>query len=138
MLAPLLLAAALQVPIAVDAAANRHSINPNIYGQSFAAGGALPLLGAGLNRSGGNTTTRYNWQANASNHASDWFFESISDEGAAAPGAGVDAFIDDTRFGDGEPMITIPTIGWVAKLGPSREKLSSFSVASGIGNSIIV
>jgi len=122
-----LLAASLQV-ISVDAAADRHPISPEIYGLSFAPGPVLPLLNVGLNRSGGNATTRYNWEANASNRASDWYFESLSEEGAT-PGAGVDRFIADTRFGDGEPMITLPIIGWVAKLAPSRRPLASFSVA---------
>lgn len=127
MFAVALLAASLQV-IAVDAAADRHPISPEIYGLSFAPGPVLPLLNVSLNRSGGNATTRYNWQANASNRASDWFFESISEEGAD-PGAGVDGFIAGTRFGNGEPMVTLPIIGWVAKLGPGRAKLASYSVA---------
>jgi hypothetical protein len=117
-----------QTTISVDAAANRRPISPEIYGLSFAPGPLLPLLNVALNRSGGNATTRYNWQANASNRASDWYFESISEEGAG-PGEGVDGFIADTRFGDGEPMITLPIIGWAAKLGPGRAKLASYSVA---------
>jgi hypothetical protein len=117
-----------QVTISVDAAANRHPISQEIYGLSFAPGPALPLMNVTLNRSGGNATTRYNWQANASNRAADWYFESISEEGAN-PGAGVDGFIADTRFGNGEPMITLPILGWAAKLGPGRAKLASYSVA---------
>src|SRR5262249_39666251 len=46
-----------------------------------------------------------------------------------APSAGVDAFIDLARDAGGEPLITIPTIGWVAKLGPGRGRLASYSVA---------
>lgn len=117
-----------QVTIPVDAAADRHPISPEIYGLSFAPGPVLPLLNVELNRSGGNATTRYNWQANASNRASDWYFESISEEGAT-PGAGVDHFIGSTRFGNGDPIITLPIIGWVAKLAPSRRPLASYSVA---------
>ena len=127
MLATALLAATLQV-VRVDAAANRHPINPNIYGGSFAAGGKLPGAGATINRWGGNATTRYNWQANASSRASDWFFESISEEGAS-PGAGPDSFIGLSQYIGAESMITLPTMGWVAKLGPNREKLASYSVA---------
>jgi hypothetical protein len=124
--APLLLAASLHA-IRVDAAVNRHPISSEIYGSSFATDGKSPGLGGTLYRWGGNATTRYNWQANASNRATDWYFESLSEEGAA-PSAGIDNFIAMSRYQGAEPMITLPTIGWVAKLGPSRERLASFSV----------
>jgi hypothetical protein len=127
MLAPILLAASLQT-IRVDAAANRHPISSGIYGGSFAAGGQQPGPGTTLTRWGGNATTRYNWQANASSRAADWYFESISEQGVA-PSAGVDLFIGLSRYLGSEPMITLPTIGWAAKLGPNREKLASYSVA---------
>jgi hypothetical protein len=39
-----------------------------------------------VRRWGGNTTTRYSWQDDISNHASDWFFYTAAD-----------VFIDDTR-----------------------------------------
>src|SRR6266550_3918293 len=83
--------------ISVDASANRHPINPNIYGGSFSPGGKQPGVWITLSRWGGNATTRYNWQANASNRASDWFFESISEEGAT-PSMGVDTFIFLARY----------------------------------------
>jgi len=43
------------------------------YGVAFASAADLTDLNAPLNRSGGNGTTRYNWQINASNHAMDVF-----------------------------------------------------------------
>jgi len=73
-----------QVTIAVDAAAARHPISPNIYGVAFASTSDLDALNAPLNRSGGNAETRYNWQANASNRAADYFFESIAYPSATA------------------------------------------------------
>src|SRR5437879_5846030 len=72
------------VTIEVDTAANRHPINPNIYGVAFASSAELAELNAPLNRSGGNDASRYNWQLNASNHGSDFYFESIADDSAAA------------------------------------------------------
>ena len=33
-----------------------------------------------VRRWGGNATTRYNWQNDTSNHASDWYFENIPEE----------------------------------------------------------
>ncbi len=115
--------------IRVDANANRHAISPLIYGVAFATAAQVRDLRAPINRSGGNARTRYNWKLNASNHASDWFFESLPESGGRAPGAMEDAFVSSSREGGAAAMLTVPTIGWVAKLGPHGEKLASFSVA---------
>ncbi len=114
--------------ITVDAAANRHPISPLIYGVAFASPAQLQALNSPLNRSGGNAETRYNWRLNASNHANDWYFESIADQ-SAVPGGSVDDFIQGAKSAGAQAMVTIPTIGWVGKVGPSREMLPSFSVA---------
>src|SRR5712691_8388930 len=125
LLATALTAASLQaqtITITVDAAKDRQAINPAIYGVAFATGVQLRELNVPLNRWGGNSSTRYNWQLNASNHAQDYFFESIGGDDA-------EAFIINTRAAGAEPMIAVPMIGWVARLGPNGEKLASFSVA---------
>lgn len=114
--------------IVVDALRNRHAINPLIYGVAFASSNELADLNAPLNRSGGNTTTRYNWQVNAANHASDWYFESL-EGGSAVPGADGDGFVQDTKGAGAQPMLTVPMIGWVAKLGNNRARLASYSIA---------
>ena len=80
-----------------------------------------------MNRSGGNAETRYNWQLNAHNHAADWYFESISDDGPTNAGATADAFVADSKNGSAQAMITIPMIGWMPRLGPNRSKLWSYS-----------
>ncbi|MEZ5427098.1 MAG: glycoside hydrolase family 44 protein [Pyrinomonadaceae bacterium] len=115
------------VAIQIDAAANRHPINPLIYGTAYATTAQLIDLNAPLNREGGNNTTRYNWQLNADNRANDWYFESIAF--ANTPGEVGDTFIQNARNGNAEPMLTIPIIDWIAKVGPNREKLSSFSIS---------
>ena len=114
--------------ISVDAAANRHDISPLIYGVAFASKEQLLALNAPLNRSGGNAETRYNWRLNASNHANDYFFESIGDKDPS-PGAEADSFVEASKAGDAQPMLTVPMLGWVAKLGPNRQTLPGFSVA---------
>ena len=116
------------VTINVDATANRRPINPEIYGVAFATTAQLNDLNAPLNRSGGNGETRYNWQANGSNRANDYFYESIGETSATAGELG-DTFISNTKAAGAQPMLTIPIMGWVAKLGPNRSKLASFSVA---------
>ncbi|HEY3331418.1 MAG TPA: glycoside hydrolase family 44 protein [Capsulimonadaceae bacterium] len=113
--------------ITIDAAKARHTISPYIYGASFATTADIADLNLPVNRSGGNARTRYNWKQNSSNHASDWFFESLP-EGPNVPGGIEDKFVASTRVHGAHAMLTIPTIGWVAKLGPHGEKLSSFSV----------
>jgi len=116
------------VTIAVDAELNRHPISPLIYGTAFASSAQLSDLNFTLNRSGGNAETRYNWQINAHNRAADWYFESIADS-PATPAAAADDFVTTTRAGGAEPMLTIPMIGWMPKLGANRGKLASYSIA---------
>ena len=114
--------------VSVDASANRHAIDPRIYGVAFATTAQLTDLNCPLNRQGGNTTTRYNWQLNASNHANDWYYESLAETSAVAGELG-DTFISNTKAAGADSMLTIPMIGWVAKLGASRGRLASFSQA---------
>lgn len=116
------------VTIDVDAAADRRAISPLIYGMNFASADELRAMGSPLNRRGGNAETRYNWHDNASNRASDWYFESIC-EASSTPGEAADRFVAETRAAGGEPMLTVPVIGWVAKAGPGRSKLASYSIA---------
>lgn len=114
--------------IRVEVAANRRAIDPRIYGVAFASSNALRQLNAPLNRQGGNNTSRYNWQANADNRANDYFFLSIPYD-SATPGEHGDQFIQDTRNGGAEPSLTIPMLDWVARVGPNRQWLWSYSLA---------
>jgi hypothetical protein len=108
--------------VAVDVARDRHPIKPEIYGVAWATASQLRVMNIPLNRWGGNTASRYNWQIKATNHANDYFFESIASDDDP------DLFISDARTSNTEVMMTIPMIGWVAILGPNRAKLASFSV----------
>jgi hypothetical protein len=73
------------VAIGVDASANRHAIDPNVYGTAFASTAQLADLNVPLNRDGGNASDTYSFQQDATNHGSDWFFESI----LSGPGNGL-------------------------------------------------
>ena len=64
--------------VSVDAAANRHPIHPYIYGIAYGDAQDMKALNAPLNRWGGNSTTRYNWQIDAHSAAADWYFETYS------------------------------------------------------------
>jgi hypothetical protein len=116
------------VNINVDANVNRHPINPNIYGVAHASTAQLNDLNSPLNRNGGNNTTRYNWQLNGDNRGNDWYFESIGDSSSIAGERG-DTFIFNSKAANAQAMLTIPTVGWVAKLGSNRSKLAGFSIA---------
>jgi hypothetical protein len=115
------------VTIQVNAAANLRQINPQIYGVAYATAAQLLDLNAPLNRLGGNNTSRYNWQLNADNRGNDFYFESIPF--ANTPGEVGDSFIQNAKNGNAEPMLTVPIIDWIAKIGVNRTKLASFSIA---------
>ncbi len=114
------------VAVAVDPYADRRAISPRIYGVSYATWPSLPYP---VNRWGGNSTTRYNWQIDTDNKGSDWFFMNIPADnpnpGQLPNNSGADRFIDDTRAAGAEPVMTVPMIGWAAK---SRAKTWGFSV----------
>jgi len=116
--------------VSVDASAGRHAISPNIYGINWGEAQDMAALNIPLNRFGGNSTSRYNWQIDAHSAAADWYFETYADS-SGTPGASVDQSIATTRSaGNGaEPMITIPMIDYLARLGPNRSTLAGFSKA---------
>ncbi|MES2935041.1 MAG: glycoside hydrolase family 44 protein [Pseudomonadota bacterium] len=115
------------VTVSIDVNANRHAISPQIYGLAYASSAQLLDLNVQLNRYGGNAATRYNWLQNADNRGFDWYFESIGDDSAVAGERG-DRFIAQNKSAGADSMITIPMIDWIAKVGPNRSKLASFSI----------
>lgn len=116
------------VIVNVDATADLHAIDPRIYGAAFASTAQLNDFRGPTNRWGGNTTSRYNWQQNAANHANDWYFQSL-DEGSPTPGGAADALVQSTENAGADAIVTVPMVGWVAKLGPGRQRLASYSIA---------
>jgi len=116
------------VIVNVDATADLHAIDPRVYGVAFASAAQLTDLRSPTNRWGGNTTSRYNWQQNAANHANDWYYQSL-DQGSPTPGAAIDAFVQATENAAAESVVTVPMVGWVARLGPNRQRLASYSIA---------
>jgi hypothetical protein len=118
------------VTVAVDPAAGRHAISPLIYGVNFGDDTQAAQRRWPVRRWGGNATTRYNWQIDVNNHASDWFFENLantdSNPAALPNGSTSDTFITATRTAGGQPLITVPTIGWTPI---DRTERWGFSVA---------
>ncbi|MEZ4710948.1 MAG: glycoside hydrolase family 44 protein [Caldilineaceae bacterium] len=103
--------------LTVDVAAQRKPISDNIYGlhytvdENFAREIDLPLR-----RWGGNITTRYNWQINATNHASDWFFHNNSNYDAITGNEiTADQWVARNNATGAASLITLPMAGYVAK-----------------------
>src|SRR5947207_15998494 len=92
------------ITIAVDAAANRRTISPNVYGMAWADPATLADLNCPVNRQGGNSTSRYNWQINGDNRGQDWYFESIGDASAVAGERG-DTFFSNSRAAGAQAML---------------------------------
>ncbi len=111
----------------VNTAANVHAIDPDIYGAAFATTAQIQALNLTINREGGNASDTYNWQADASNHASDWYYESIA--GGSGDGQSMDAFVSQTNAGGAAADLTIPILPYVASLGPNGSDLGSYPVS---------
>ncbi|MCW3100925.1 MAG: hypothetical protein JWL77_6543 [Chthonomonadaceae bacterium] len=107
------------VAIAIDADADRHPISPYIYGTAFAAPDILADLHPTVNRWGGNDKTRYNWvHGNATNAARDWRWANRYGAGDVAiqgPSSAADTFFMRNHSANAATLLTVPTIGWVAK-----------------------
>lgn len=104
------------ITVAVDPSLDRHPVSPFIFGVSFGSAARASRLRWPVRRWGGNSTTRYSWQDDISNHAMDWFFYNIEEDNpnpATLPdGSAADRFVDETRTGGGTALITVPLIGW--------------------------
>ncbi len=103
------------VAVAVDPSADRHPVSPLIYGMNYGSAAQMSRLKVPVRRWGGNATTRYNWETDTNNSASDWFFTNYA--GSANPanlpdGSAADVFVDEIRSAGGEALVTVPLIGW--------------------------
>jgi hypothetical protein len=111
--------------VAVNATSNVHAIDPNIYGTAFATTAQLSDLNIPINRNGGNASDTYSYQQDATNHGSDWYFESIAS--GSGNGQGMDSWISSTKGGGAQASVTLNLFDWAAKLGANRSILGSFS-----------
>lgn len=99
--------------LTVDLTAPTQPISPYIYGINFASETFAEEVGLPVNRWGGNATTRYNYQNDISNRASDWFFENIPGDGENLPDdSDSNQFIEQNIRTGTATLLTIPMIGW--------------------------
>jgi hypothetical protein len=108
--------------LAVNASANQHPIDPNIYGianygldATFAKEIQVPNI-----RWGGDGTSRYNWEVDSSNSGFDWYFMGGSGVSNPVPGASVDLMINTYKPANAGALITIPIIPYVNSTAASN------------------
>ena len=107
------------VAVTINVQAGQHPISPFIYGLAFAPDDYLRDLRVSVNRWGGNDKSRYNWvQGNCDNAARDWGFRNrFASDGSVPPGpsSAADRFVQANRANGAATLLTVPTIGWVAR-----------------------
>lgn len=129
----------VQAKITIDTSKNRQPISPLIYGMSFAPEDVLKDLNIPLNRWGGNGVSRCNWVlGNACNAGSDWEFRNTagndSDPAVQQPSGAADKFYRTNRDAGSATILTIPTLGFVAK--DSNNNSKSVNVPDDGGNPV--
>lgn len=125
------------VSLTVDAATGRHPISPYIYGMAFAPPEILSDLKISVNRWGGNDKTRYNWvQGNADNAARDWGYRNrYASDGSVPAGisSAADRFVRSNSAAGAATLLTVPTIGWVARDDNNSHASANVPNAGGTG-----
>jgi hypothetical protein len=114
-----LAAPGLPASFTVDCTAKPKPISPYIYGIAFSPRHEFTQdvqwrVRATARRWGGNPTSRYNWElGNAWNTASDYFFMNVNYTGKKD--YSWEEFLDTNRDRGLASVLTLPTLGWVAK-----------------------
>lgn len=102
------------VVVKINASAPGRAISPYIYGVAGADPATLVQLGATLNRWGGNPSSRYNWvNGHAWNAGRDWEFRNVNY--GSSQDSQADLFVREAIAQGVTPLMTVPTIGWVAR-----------------------
>lgn len=107
------------INITVDTQPSERKISPLIYGLADSSNKSEEQyrdLRTTLLRWGGNARSRHNWEINASNAGSDWEFRNVQ-QGDTVPGSAGDDFVRRNQAVGAASLLTIPTIGYVAKNG---------------------
>lgn len=104
------------VTMTVDAVQNVKPISRYIYGINYGYFAPLdPALNLTVRRIGGNRLTAYNWENNASNAGSDWFFQNDAYMGGGnTPGGALIPWINDATTKSAATLLTVPINGYVA------------------------
>ena len=113
--------------LSVDAGNPTHAISPYIYGMdaylldgSAADAAAVAPTNITIDRWGGDSTERYNYQLDVTNSIADYYFENSTGTGGdgwlAVPGVSAfDALVNSNNSNSIKTLGTVPVLGWVAK-----------------------
>jgi hypothetical protein len=99
--------------LAIDFSADRHPINPDIYGMAYPDPALAKEIQLPLNRWGGDATTRYNWKIDSTNAGDDWFFMAGGSNPHPTSSAGPDALVTQSKSDGGRALLTIPIIDFI-------------------------
>ena len=111
-------AAASGPALTVDVANQTHAINPYIYGMNAwqlttTTGKAANI---GIDRWGGDATSRYNYTLDVTSSASDWYFENQNGlPGGSQSNSSFNAQVAADQSVGARTIGTLPVNGWVAK-----------------------
>ena len=124
----------LQIVVHADQALG--PINPYIYGIAQPSAQHFAQLRLKLWRWGGNPASRYNWEkGNCWNAAADWEFRNGHYNSTAPadrlPSGAADKAIAAGRAAGTDALITIPTLGWVARDDNNSTASTGVPVAGG-------
>ncbi len=139
---------AYPVKLQVDCSAKPKPISPWVYGVAYdpqrPTDDTPSVLHATARRWGGNPASRYNWQLNAWNAGSDWYFHNL--EYTGIKGYSYETFFGQQRFSDFKTALTVPILGWIAKdttsasfplaLYPRQEKTDPSDATCGNGKTV--
>lgn len=121
--------------LSVDATRQIGPIPPTIYGVAVPGASTIRELRLGLWRWGGNPNTRYNWEkGNCWNAARDWEFRNYgaSEKPADSQPSGVfDQAVAANQAAGAATLLTIPTLGWVARDNSNQTRSLGVPVESG-------
>ncbi|MGA2752479.1 MAG: glycoside hydrolase family 44 protein [Terracidiphilus sp.] len=99
---------------------NPHTISPYVYGMNgyVLDSASEKIANPGIVRWGGDDTSRYNYQYNMTNSASDYDFENFSGGGGQFPNAtgstNFTQFVQSADAAGSAALGTVPVLGWVS------------------------
>jgi hypothetical protein len=112
--------------LSVDLGTPTRAISPEIYGMNAYAldSGTISKANPSIVRWGGDNVSRYNYIANTSNSAADYYFESFTGAGGQWPDGSFNDLVTSAAAAKVEVLGTAPVIGWVTSPNTSSSACS--------------
>jgi Glycoside hydrolase family 44 len=104
------------ITLSINTTQDRKPISPYIYGLNYATEAFANELDLPLRRWGGNALSRYNWQNNATNLGSDFFYLNVDNfNPITGASESADQWIAQNKRTGSASLLTVPMMGLVAK-----------------------